>query len=69
MKVFLSALLFTAAIPLFSGCAYDDRADRGYRDDSRTERRDEGRRDDGDDRRAGRRDDGDKDRTERRNDR
>jgi hypothetical protein len=70
MRLLIPALLLTAVIPLFSGCAYDEpRGDRGYRDDSRVERRDEGRRDDRDDRRVGRSDDRNEDRTERRNDR
>jgi hypothetical protein len=76
MRLLIAALLLTAVTPFVSGCAYDEpRGDRGYRDDSRMERRDEGRRDDRDDRRVGRRDDGNDDsreraeRSDRRNDR
>jgi hypothetical protein len=73
MRLLIAALLLTAVTPFVSGCAYDEpRGDRGYRDDSRMERRDEGRRDDRDDRRVGRRDDGNddsKERGDRRNDR
>jgi hypothetical protein len=70
MRQLTAAILLTAATLLFSGCAYDEpRGDRGYGNDSRVERRDEGRRDDSDNRRVGRPDDRDQDRTERRNDR
>jgi hypothetical protein len=65
MKLLIAALLLTAVTPLFSSCAYDGPRDRGYRDDSRMERRDEGRRDDRDDRRVGRRDDREDDSRER----
>ena len=67
MQMLRLIALIVAAVPLFSACAYD-RDDRGYRDDSRMERRDEGRRDDRDDRRIGRPDDRDQDRRERRED-
>jgi len=73
MRLFIAALFLSAVTPLFSGCVYDEPRDRAYRDDGRYERRDEGRRDDRDDRRIGRRDDRDDRergaRTDRRDDR